>query len=249
MPLPPAIEMDKVVAAHNAWAASIQHLWSRAAITVSLPAEGKSAERQTYDLEGHLFLQKPDDLLLEGQVLGQEVFQVGMNAARFWVIVRPQGTVWTGSHGGPGERRFILSAADLMTALGLFEIRPDAAFRVGPEQYILTEFRDVGGRRMAWRRTWIDRRTLRPVRVDLFDGAGRPILMSEAMAYEPADSTEVCSVYRMRFYGGGEVDVALRLSAVSVTKPVSPKVFEFRPPPDARIEDLDAAAPAAPAPL
>ncbi len=250
-PAPPAMNPGEVIAAHNAWAASIQHVWSRAAITVSLPGENDSSRRQTFDLDGHLFVVKPDDLFLHGQVLMAEVFQVGMNAERYWVAVRPEGnTVWTGRRGGPGERRVLLSASDLMTALGLFEVHPDPKgqtfISVRPQQYILTEYRDVGDKWVLWRRTWFDRRTLRPVRIDLFDAAGRPVMMSEALAYETVDSTDVCTVYRIRCYGGGEVDVTLRLSAVSLTKPVSPKVFEYRPPADARIEDLDAASAEAP---
>jgi hypothetical protein len=247
-PVPPPLEMEKVVAAHNAWAASIQHLWSRADITVNLPGVEDSSDRQTYNVEGHLFVVKPDNLLLRGQILGQEVFQVGMNVERFWMILKPKvNRAWTGRRGGPGERRFTLAAADLMTALGYYEVRPDArdpgAFRIDREQYILTEFHTVAGNRVPWRRTWFDRRTLRPVRIDGFDIIGQPILMSEILACEADGSTPVCTVYRIRLFADDEVDVTLRLSAVSLSKTVAPSVFTFRPSSDARIDDLDGRSP------
>jgi len=46
--------------------------------------------------------------------------------------------------------------------------------------------------------------------------------------------------YRVRFYGSQEVDLMLRLSSASLLRPVNPKVFEYRLPPDAKEENLDA---------
>jgi hypothetical protein len=245
-PMPPPLDPGQVIDAHNAWADSIQHLWSRAAITIALPDLDKPSDRQTFDVDGHLFLVKPDNMLLRGQILGQEVFQVGMNDDRFWVIVRPKSMGWTGRRGGPGERRFVLSPSDLMMALGLYSVNLEsgdsAAFHVGASQYILVQHIDTPDHRELLRKTWFDRRTLRPVRVDLFDDLGRPLFMSELLAYETIESVPVCTTYRIRLYSGGaEGGVVLSLSATSLTKEVLPPVFKFRPPPDARIEDLDAA--------
>jgi hypothetical protein len=243
-PVPPALPPDAVIAAHNAWADSIDHLWSRTAITLDLPNPETNSDRMKFDLEGLLFVAKPDSLLLNGRFMLKDVFQVGMNSDRFWLIVRPQiATVWTGRRGGPGERQFILAAADLMTALGFLPIHLDpkarAAFRVEPEQYILTEQRLFGGKTVPWRRVSFDRRTLRPARLELFDEGGRPILVAELLAYEPVDATSVCTSYHIRFYGNEEVDLTLGLSHVSLTKPLPPKVFEYRRPPDLSLHDLD----------
>jgi hypothetical protein len=238
---------DEVIDAHNKWAASVQHLWSRASITVSLSKGEKPGDRQTYDVDGNLLVAKPDDLLLRGQVLGTEVFQVGLNADRYWVSLRlDSGGVWTGRRGGGGERYFTLAPTDLMMALGMYSLdlaREDLAYsRFTPKNCAVTELKIVGGRPVPWRRTWFDRQSQRLVRVDLFNDEGRCVLMSELLAFETVDSAPVCSTYRISFYGDSEVDVALRLSAMSLTKNVSPKVFEFRPPPGAKVEDLDAAA-------
>jgi len=257
--VPAALGPAEVLAAHNAWADSIQHVWSRAGLMLDMPNQEKQGERARYDVDGHLFLQKPEDLYLHGQVMGQEVFAMGMNAQRFWLWVRPKvNKVWTGRRGGQGERQFVLAAEDLMSALGMFRIalgpNDPATFDVMPAQYVLTQQREFVGKRVPWRRIWFDRRSLRPVRVDLYDEDGRSLLMSELLKYEPVARlrqgeaplrrgearTDVCMTYRVRFYGSQEVDLVLRLSSVSLLRPVNPKVFEYRLPPDARQEDLDA---------
>jgi hypothetical protein len=243
--VPAALGPAEVLAAHNAWADSIQHVWSRAGLMIDMPNPQKQGERGRYDMDGHLFLRKPEDLYLHGQVMGQEVFAMGMNAERFWLWVRPKvNKVWTGRRGGQGERQFVLAAEDLMSALGMFRIAlgPNdlATFDVMPAQYVLTQQRDFAGRRVPWRRIWFDRRSLRPVRVDLYDEDGRSLLMAELLKYEPVGRTDVCMTYRVRFYGSQEVDLVLRLSSVSLLRPVNPKVFEYRLPPDAKEENLDA---------
>jgi len=254
--LPPA----EVLARHNAWADRVRHIWARADLTLNIPKDETGKEREQHDLGGHLFLVKPDRLFIHGEVLGRDVFTVGMNRERFWLWVRPKvNTVWTGRRGGEGERRFILSPVDLMTALGLFriELAPavPAEFVAGSRHYILTESYPsaVGAASVPVaepvprRRVWFDGETLRPVRVDLFDEAGRRLLLAELLRYEPVgpDKTPVCTAYRARFYGNGEEMVlVLRLSGVDLQKEPNPKVFAYRPTPGAKVIDLDAAPPA-----
>jgi len=278
-PVAPALlSPAEVIARHNAWADRIRHLWARADLTLNFPKDETGREREQHDLGGHLFLAKPDRLFVHGEVLGKDVFTVGMNADRFWLWIRPEvNTVWTGRRGGEGERRFILSPADLMTALGLFRI--DLAPSVPAEfvaqvcHDVLTEYyastaaaaptsapasapspapTEGAGPAAASsapvpaprRRVWFDRATLRPVRVDLFDEAGRPLLMAELLRYQPVgpDKTPLCTAYRARFYGNGqEMVLVLRLSDVRPEKEPNPKIFEYRPAPGAKVIDLDAA--------
>ena len=136
--------------------------------------------------------------------------------------------------------------SDLMTALGLFRIDlahdARARFQLQPLQAILTENRRIAGADVPWRRVWFDRTSGRPVRVDLYEESGKCILMAELLTYEPVAGVEVCTVYRARFYGDQEVDLVLQLSDVRLDKPPNPKLFEYRVPPDARVEDLDGGA-------
>jgi hypothetical protein len=245
-PLPPALPMEEVLKAHDAWAESVQHLWSRSSMTLNLPQTDKPGQRSQYSLDGHLLLAKPGNLFLNGDVLGHELFRLGMNPERFWLWVEPRvRTQWTGRRGGPGERRFILAAADLMTALGLDSLHLDpkdlTTFSTEPEQYVLTEETLFAGRRVPWRRTWFDRWNLRPVRVDLYNESGKRILMSELLEYEKDGETDVCAAYRVRFYGDDTVTMVLRLSDVSVTRSVPMVNFKYRVPDGARVVDLDAA--------
>jgi outer membrane lipoprotein-sorting protein len=52
--------------------------------------------------------------------------------------------------------------------------------------------------------------------------------------------TDVCAAYRVRFYGGEEVDLVLVLSNVRLDKKIPDAVFEYKVPPGAKVEDLDA---------
>jgi len=242
--LPPA----EVLKRHNAWAGRIQHLWARADLTLNFPKDEQGAEREQHNLAGHLFLAGPDRLFVHGQVLGKDLFTVGMNADRFWLWIRPEvNTVWTGRRGGEGEKRFILSPADLMVALGLFQVALDpdvsAEFVAQRRHYVLTERWPGGADPRPRRRVWFDRATLRPVRVDLFDEAGGQILMAELLRYRPIgpDGTSLCTAYRARFYGDGrEMILVLRLTEVKPEKEPNPRIFEFRTPPGAKVHDLDA---------
>jgi len=234
----------EVIAAHNAWADSIRHIWSRAAVTINVPIDKK---REQHDLDGHFFIAKPDRLFVHGQVLGQDVFRLGMNAERFWLWIRPGvNTVWTGRRGGKGERDFLLSPADLMAAYGMsrIDLARDAAaeFVAGRRHYVLTEQQRAGGALLPHRRIWFDRTTLRPVRVDLFDDVGRRLVMAELLAYQAVGDTPVCTTYRARFYGDEDVALVLRLSRVSLEKKPNPRLFEYRLPPGANERDLDAPA-------
>jgi hypothetical protein len=241
----PQLAPPDVLAAHNAWADSVRHIWSRAAVCLVMPRGESRGERVRYDTEGHLFLIKPDRLFLHGQVLGQEVFKLGLDSERFWLWVRPgANAIWTGRRGGEGERRFILAPADLLAALGVLpvELLPDepAAFDTQPNQYVLTCLRQFAGEKIPARRIWFDRRTLRPVRIDLFDDAGACVVMAELLQYERIGEVDVCTAYRVRFYGEAEVDLVLQLSEVKFDKEPPAAAFAYKVPPGAKVEDLDA---------
>jgi len=234
---------QEVLVAHNAWADSIRHVWARADLMLDFPVgEGK---RERHDVTGHLFLEKPSNLFVHGEVLGQDVFTLGASAERFWLWIKPNvNTVWTGQRGGPGEARLIISPSALAEALGVFRIdlgpKVQAVFVAYPEHYVLSVERAVGGKRVPVRRIWFDAVSLRPRRVDLFDESGRRTLMAELLKYERVGATEVCTIYRARFYGDEEVDLVLRLKDVSLEKRPNPRVFEYRLPPGAKEKNLDA---------
>lgn len=241
----PIVGPAEVIEKHNAWADSIPHIWARTALMMNFPSGNPEDGRLQYDLDGHVFLQKPESLYVHGEVLGKDVFCLGMNAERFWLWIGPRvNTIWTGRRGGPGERRFIISPEDLMVALGLFRIELDreakAVFVAQERHYVLSEEREFAGTRVPMRRIWFDRHTLRPVRVDLFDDAGQRLLMAELLKYERIGQVEMCTVYRARFYAAAdEMDLVLRLNSVRLDKPPAAGVFKYRVPSGAVERDLD----------
>ncbi len=237
---------EVILAAHNAWAESIGHVWSRADLTLVAPFEPDRPAK--HDLAGHLFLAKPDRLFVHGQVLGQEVFQIGLGPEHYWLWIRPQvNTVWRGRRGGAGEGDLVVSPAALMETLGVHPIRPGPGerweVRAYPRDDVVTEFHFA-----TWtprRRTWLDASTHRPRRIDLFDALGRQIVMNEVLAWQDAGGIALPSVYRARFTGDpeGEVDLVLGLRATRLDKPPNPKIFEPRVPPGAKVIDLDTPVP------
>ena len=64
--------------------------------------------------------------------------------------------------------------------------------------------------------------------------------MAELLGYERIGQADVCTTYRVRFYGEDEVDLVLQLSDVKLDKEPPAAVFHYKPPPGVRVEDLDA---------
>lgn len=238
---PPETSPQELLAAHNPWADSVQHVWARADLALNVPTDAEGLKRGRYDLDGHFFLQKPGGLFLHGQVVGQEVFQFAVGPERYWLWVRPEvNTVWVGRRGGPGERAAAVSPPALLDSLGVFRIEPSPDRAMDLADYgthaVLSEY---GPRGDLARRTWFDRKTLRPARTDLYGAGGRRILTCEMLRYEPSGGTDLCTAYRVRFCGPGEVDLAIRLRDARLDKPINPRVFAYRLPAGASEEDLD----------
>jgi hypothetical protein len=119
-------------------------------------------------------------------------------------------------------------APALLEALRGFRIEPkpnqDMELDDVGEHAVLTEHGPGGG---VSRRTWFSRYTLRPARVEVYDG-GRCVLSAEMLGYERIGTTDVCSVFRGRFSGGEEVSVEVDL--VSLGRDARPeyRVVEHR---------------------
>lgn len=241
VPRPPEVSPHELLRAHNAWAGSIEHVWARADLSLNFPTDRHGLKRARYNLPDHFFLQKPDGLFVHGQVLGQDVFQFGVGAERFWLWVRPEiNTVWVGRRGGRGERAVLVSPPALLESLGVFPIEPSPDRAMDLSEYgghaVLTEYSARGD---LARRTWFSRATYRPERMDLYEDSGRRILTTEMLRYDRIGPTDLCTVYRVRFYGESEVDLVIHLKDVRLDKPINPKVFQYRRPPGATEEDLD----------
>lgn len=103
---------DAIVNAHNARVAALDTLWARASVRV----EGRDAEGSKFGEqgEGHLQVERPDDVAVTIGKLGEVYFALGSNNDRYWLI-----------DVSDSERRVMVSGAQAMAtpekaaALGL----------------------------------------------------------------------------------------------------------------------------------
>jgi hypothetical protein len=61
------------------------------------------------------------------------------------------------------------------------------------------------------RRTWFNRYTLRPERVEVYDRGGRCVLSAEMLGYERIGAVDVCSAFRGHISSDEEVSVEIDL--------------------------------------
>lgn len=242
---PPRKHPAEILAAHNAWARSIEHVWSRADLSIVLPSSEPGGQPESYELEGHLMVRKPERLFVHGRasVMG-EAFSLGMNERQYWLWIGMKvNTVWVGSSRLAEEQRMLFSPRALAKALGLFAVELTgedwARFGASRSHYLLTYVKSYERRGSHVTRMWLDRTTLRPARVEVFDRRGARLMEAEMLRYESAGAAEVCTSYRINFAHPEPASMYLRLSAVSLSKEPKDRVFEYRRPPGAEEVDLD----------
>jgi hypothetical protein len=90
---------------------------------------------------------------------------------------------------------------------------------------VLTEH-GMGG--SVLRRTWFNRYTLRPERVEVYDRAGRCVLNAEMLGYERIGAVDVCTAFRGRTSGGEEVSVEIDLVSLGSNARPQYSVVEHR---------------------
>jgi hypothetical protein len=90
---------------------------------------------------------------------------------------------------------------------------------------VLTEHGPGGS---VTRRTWFNRYTLRPERVEVYDRAGRRVLSAEMLGYERIGADDVCSAFRGR--STGDEDISVEIDLVSLGHDARPEfcVSEYR---------------------
>lgn len=90
---------------------------------------------------------------------------------------------------------------------------------------VLTEHGPGGG---VSRRTWFNRYTLRPERVEVYDRSGRCVLSAEMLGYERIGAVDVCSAFRARASGSEEVSVEIDLVSLGSDARPEYSVVEHR---------------------
>ncbi len=183
----------EVAAAHNARAARLGRLWSRAAVQLRYTdAEGTVRREQG---EGHLQIVQPANLALSVGKLGEVVFWLGSDAERFWWFdLGDASTASVGRHENAmkpciGELPLPVHPLDLLDLIGVTPLPASSATApvVGPGGRVVV---DVPAR-AGVRRLFFDASTMRPVRVELWvAGKSTPEVVSELTEYERVDVAE-----------------------------------------------------------
>jgi hypothetical protein len=120
-------------------------------------------------------------------------------------------------------------APALLQALCGFRIepRPDQEMELDDIgiHAVLTEHGPGGN---VTRRTWFNRYTLRPERVEVYDRGGRCVLSAEMLGYERIGAVDICSAFRARTRGSEEVSVEIDLVSLGSDARPEYSVVEHR---------------------
>jgi hypothetical protein len=123
----------------------------------------------------------------------------------------------------------LTSASALLRVLRGFRIEPkpdqDMELDDVGVHAVLTEHGPGGG---VSRRTWFNRYTLRPERVEVYDHGGRCVLSAEMLGYERIGSVDVCSTFRARTRDSEEVSVEIDLVSLGSDARPEYSVVEHR---------------------
>jgi len=122
---------------------------------------------------------------------------------------------WVNSHAmlcAQADLPTFMRAPALLQALRGFRIEPKPDQEMELDDVgvhaVLSEHGPAGN---VSRRTWFNRYTLRPARVEMYDPAGRCVVSAEMLGYERFGATDVCSIFRGWSSSGEEVRVEIDL--------------------------------------
>lgn len=196
---PPGLRsMREVVDAINANNSKIPTLYATLNYSATIH-DGKQVHSVSSD-EGYVWYRSPDDFRLVGKMAAVgTVFDIGSNREKYWLEVIP-GTnrLWWGNYADlvrlQSDQLPIPIRPDLVTqvlAVGTinsdFNVLPVPTMRYdgNDDAYVFVFNVKAPDRWMAQKEIWYDRATLRPRRVILYDGNGRPVLRAALSMDKP----------------------------------------------------------------
>jgi hypothetical protein len=182
----PTQTLSEVVADINQNNRRVNTLWSRGNFKAWLRDD--KGNRHFVEGDANLQYRKPQELSLRGSdPLAGQIFQVGSNDQRYWLLVKPElDTLWYGSYDAPNAdlSKIPIRPDLLLEVLGVNDINPD--FRAQPmpvmkfnndrDVYMITWHVMRPDRLVAQKEIWYDRRTKLPRLVVLYDENGRAVL-------------------------------------------------------------------------
>ena len=199
----PTLPIYDVIASINRNNRAVPTLWARGDFDATLFDE----HQRKHSLSGKstLLYRKPQDLRLVGEMFGvsERVFDIGSNADRYWMIVKPEvDTIWWGRYDAPApppEADIPIRPDLLIDVLGVGEIdtnlnalpAPVMRFNNDVDAYMFVWHDKLPDRWVARKEVWYDRSTFRPQLVLLFDDNGRVILRALLDQHRSVDVPDV----------------------------------------------------------
>jgi hypothetical protein len=211
------VSIDRIVAAHNANAASVPRLWARVEMDVTIkPQSGPEMTWRSGSPTGLLLYRRgqnpngPHDFVLLGREMAAvELFRMGASTDQelyyFWYKFGDRSGAWQGRvalAGAPGVKQVPVDPMQLLSVLGITPLPaepgqlPAAALSMnntpGDCAYVVTVLdRQPVSNRVLFKREiilpWSDKDPPLPTRVNIFDDAGRRVMTATLADYKPID--------------------------------------------------------------
>lgn len=231
--------LEEVLAAHESYCKSIETLNASGDLEVRDLRAGKQRR-----LGVRLLAARGGRLYLKGSVAVVTALEITADGERFWFVVPPKKTVWTGRAGSNPRAEddkapyYALRPSDVVSGLIPEPLTPTGrdtlVFEADRESFSLTLARLESGRGVARRRVWLERQTLRLLRSRRYDEGG-DLLSEVTLADWQGGSPRRVLVARPR----DGYEATFFLDEVKVNAPVPPHVFAPRIPGGYKLVEVD----------
>jgi hypothetical protein len=259
---PPNVSMSEVVGQINANSIPITSLRADHRFWAYVH-DDKHRERK-FDGDGALLYrkmpQKPDELLMTGNVITGKVFELGSTSgpdAEYWVAFMPpseEGTEWWGHYknlGKPCSQGVPIQPNLVAEVLGVTDIAteflrqpvPTMRFINDGDAYAFDWMIQLPDRWAVQKEVWFDRATKLPTKVLLFDENGRTLLRANLFNHQPVEGTDgkkIATLYDL-FFPMTKDTLRIKLQDPRLTYKGVPnaKTIRRRPLPDVREVQID----------
>ena len=170
--------LDEVLGAYDEYCSGIQTLSASGSLEVRDAHSGKSGK-----LGVRVVAARGGRLYIKGSVLVVTALEIVSNGDRFWFQVPSKKTVWTGPNNLPSAAEgadnapyYALRPRDVSNALLPEPLNPDPddvlLLEADAQGFSLLLGRSKAGRGRVARRIWLDRDTLKPLRLREYDERG-----------------------------------------------------------------------------
>ena len=228
---------DEVLSAYEAYAHDSRTLSASGDLEVRDLRAGRARK-----LGVRLVASRGGKLYLKGSIAVVTALEVVSDGARFWFQVPSRKTVWTGKSGaghraeGDNAPYYALRPSDVNSALLPEPLLPGArdavVFEADPESFSIA-LAPQGGREVVRRRVWLDRETLRPIRLRLYDERGEVVSEARLGGWQAGAPRRIQIDRPAEGY-----EAVLDLDEVERNVPVPEQAFVPRTPRDYKVEEI-----------